>query len=125
MLGEIKNAQHKLVEALDAYNRTIELDPNDYEAWLAKANILYEEEKLADAIDILSQAYRFNYDISSVNYRLAVYYFYNHDNSKATEYFEKGLSMNFNEYKEIFQKFPKTREFGIFKQLILRYKIKN
>lgn len=125
MLGEIKNAQNKLCEALDAYNRTIELDPNDYEAWLAKANILYNQKKLADAIDILSQAYRFNYDISSVNYRLAAYYFYNHDNIRATEYFEKGLSLNFNEYKEIFQNFPRTSESGIFKQLILKYRIKN
>ncbi len=125
MLGEIKNAQHDINKALEAYDRTIELDPNDYEAWLAKSGIFFNPKKPSEAIEILQQAYRFNYDISSINYQLAAYYYFDNNTQKAEEYFEKGLSLNYKEYEIIFQKFPRIRDFDLFRRLILKYKFKN
>ncbi|MBN1596981.1 MAG: tetratricopeptide repeat protein [Bacteroidales bacterium] len=122
MLGEAYRKLNILEKSAESYNRAVELDPNDYEAWLSHADILFMEDNLTEAINILNKAYQYNKDISTINYNLAVYYLYNKQDQLAYEYFEKGLSINYNEHSELLSRYPKTTDNKIISQLIKKYK---
>jgi cytochrome c-type biogenesis protein CcmH/NrfG len=85
---------------MNAFSQTIEIDPSDHEAWLAYAKILYRENRITDAIELLDRAYKYNHHVSTVNYQLAAYHTAARQYSIATEYFEKGLSLNFSEHQQ-------------------------
>ncbi len=99
-LGELYAQMQHTGNSMKAYTRAIEIDPSDYEAWLAYAKLYYEDNKVTDAIEILNQAYQYNYDNSTLNYQLAAYHTTLHEYSVAAKYFEKGLSLNFPEHQD-------------------------
>lgn len=87
-------------KAQKAFEQATALDPLKTEAWLSFADIMYKNNKTNDAIEILQKAYLFNYDVATINYKLATYYSINQQFNLAKEYFEKGLILNFNEHSE-------------------------
>jgi tetratricopeptide (TPR) repeat protein len=122
MLGEVYRKLNILDKSAEAFNRTVELDPNDYEAWISHADIFFIENKLHEAINILSKAYLYNKDISTINYNLAAYYLYNDQPMLACEFFEKGLVINYSEHNELLNRYPITSKNETFSQLIRKYK---
>jgi len=122
MLGEVYKKLNILDKSIEAYNRTVELDPNDYEAWLSNADICFIENNVHEAINILSKAYQFNKDISTINYNLAAYYLYNNQPILACEFFEKGLAINYGEHSDLFDRYPIISKNEKFSQLIRKYK---
>ena len=121
MLGEIHTRMRKYSMATEAYIRAVELDPSDHEAWLAYAQIMFRKKKVCEAIDILAKSYEHINKNSTLHYRLAAYHAYQQDFTKAIEYFELGLKLNYKEYQEMFRLFPKTRECGFFYNLIEKH----
>ena len=121
ILGDVYSEMNNLNRAIKAYNATVELDPENYEAWLAYADIYFNNKKITSAINILKKAYRYNNNISAVNYRLAVYYVYNDQPSLSYKYFEKGLQLNFKEHSGVLCDFPKTGEDDRINRLIMKY----
>ena len=119
MLGEAYTGLRKLDQAINAYSKASELNPLDYEAWMACAHVLFRKKRIDEAIQMLIQLYQYNHDNPTVNYRLAAYYTYQGDLSSALRYFEKGLSLNFQEHKEMFRRFPKTKSYHGFQRLVL------
>jgi tetratricopeptide (TPR) repeat protein len=122
MLGETYRKLKQFDKSSESYNRAVELDPNDYEAWLSHADIFFSENKLTEAITLLNKAYEYNKDISTINYNLAAYYLYNNQPHLAGIYFEKGLLINYNEYGELFNRFPKVSNNETFCRLVKKYR---
>lgn len=122
MLGEAYRKLNILDKSAESFHRAVELDPNDYEAWLSHADIFFMEDKLNEAINILNNAYQFNNEIATINYNLAAYYLYDNQQQLAVQYFEKGLSINYNEHNELLNRYPITSKNEVFSQLINKYK---
>lgn len=122
MLGEVYKKLNIYDKSLEAFNRTVELDPNDYEAWLSNADIYFLENRVHEAIGILSKAYIYNKDISTINYNLAAYYLYNNQPGLASEFFEKGLAINYSEHSDLLQRYPIASVNEDFSLLIRKYK---
>jgi len=122
MLGETYKELNILDKSIEAYNRAVELDPNDYDAWLSHADICFMENNLFEAITILKKAYQYNKEISAINYNLAAYYLYNNQPNLASEFFEKGLSINFSEHRDLLSRYPLTSHNELFSKLIRKYK---
>ena len=121
MLGEVYSEMNSINKAARAYTSTVELDPDNYEAWLAYAGLYFNNSRITNAINILEKAYQYNYNISIVNYRLAAYYIYNDQPSLSYKYFEKGLLLNYKEHNDVLCHFPKTKENDKINNLILKY----
>jgi tetratricopeptide (TPR) repeat protein len=122
MLGEAYKELNIPEKAVDAFNRAVELDPNDSDAWLSHAEIYFVEDNLSEAISILKKAYQFNKEVSAINYNLAAYYLYNNQPVLASEYFEKGLAINFNDHQDLLNRYPLSSNSEIFSKLIRKYK---
>lgn len=122
VLGDVYSDMNSINKAIRAYSCTVEHDPEHYEAWLALAGLHYNRNRITNAINILEKAYKYNYNISVINYRLAAYHVYNDQPSLSYKYFEKGLLLNFREHKEVLYHFPKTKENDKINYLILKYK---
>ncbi len=118
MLGEAYVAMGKLNQAINAYSRASELNPLDFEAWMACAQVLYRKKRIEEAICMLLRLYQYNHDNPTLNYRLAAYYTYQGDIRNALMYFEKGLTINFQEHKEVFKRFPKTKSCRDFQSMV-------
>jgi tetratricopeptide (TPR) repeat protein len=118
MLGEAYVGLRKLNQAIDAYSRASELNPLDFEAWMACAQVLFRKRRIDEAIHMLMRLYQYNFDNPTLNYRLAAYYFYQGDTARAIRFFEKGLALNFQESREMFRRFPKTKSCRDFQCLI-------
>ncbi len=122
MLGEAYRKLDQLDKSAESFNRAVELDPTDYEAWLSHADIFFIENKLTEAISLLNKAYEYNKEISTINYNLAAYYFYNNQPHLACEFFEKGLLINYNEYNDVFNRYPMISNHEVFSQLVKKYR---
>jgi cytochrome c-type biogenesis protein CcmH/NrfG len=109
MLGEAYAGLRKLTQAIYAYSKASELNPLSFEAWMAYAQVLFRKKRINEAIYMLLRLYQYNHDNPTLNYRLAAYYTYEGDICTALNYFEKGLTINFQEHKEMFRHYPKTR----------------
>jgi tetratricopeptide (TPR) repeat protein len=122
MLGKAYAKNKFINRAAKAYNHAVELDPDNYEAWLNFADMYYNKNRIVNAIRILEESYRHNYDVSIINYYLAAYYIYNEQPDLSYKYFEKGLLLNYKEHSEVLNYFPKTGENDRINRLILKYK---
>lgn len=120
-LAELYQIQKNNQKAADAYKKTVELDPNDYEAWIAYAKIRFDEQEVKDAINILNEAQEYNHNVSTLSYQLAAYYYFDNNKTKASQYFEKGLELNFTEHEDIINRFPGIKKNKVFNKLIRKY----
>lgn len=123
MLGEVNRKLSDYKEAVYAYNRAVELDPTDYEAWINKAELSFHEfSNVKEAIKILNEAYQYNQNNSALNYKLAFFYLHNNQSKLACRFFEKALSINFQEHQEYLAKIPASRKGKDLRDLIEKYK---
>ncbi len=122
MLGKVYAKKRFVNRAACAYNQAVKLDPDNYEAWLDFADMYYNKNRMVNAIRILEESYRHNYDVSIINYYLAAYLIYNDQPDLSYKYFEKGLLLNYKEHSEVLDNFPKTGENDRIKRLILKYR---
>ncbi len=125
MLGELYSQIKAYGGSIRAYNKTLEIDPSNYRCWLAYAKIYYRRNKVSDAINILQKGYRYNKNISTINYQLAAYHISNEQRSIAYKYFEKGLSLNFKEHNKVLDQFPETKKDKDISRLIVKYQKKS
>jgi tetratricopeptide (TPR) repeat protein len=95
--------------------------PLDHEAWLACAQLLFSRRKINEAIEFLGLSYKHINNNPTLHFRLAAYYTYSKNFTEAGKHFEKGLSLNYQEYKEMFRQFPKTKGYSFFYNIIEKH----
>jgi len=121
ILAEVYTRQKKFNAALEAYQKTVQINPLDHEAWLACAQLLFSRRKINEAIEFLGLSYKHINNNPTLHFRLAAYYTYSKNFTEAGKHFEKGLSLNYQEYKEMFRQFPKTKGYSFFYNIIEKH----
>jgi tetratricopeptide (TPR) repeat protein len=121
-LGNAYSKQGNPILAVKAFRQAIEIDPYDYESWLRLGDLILHTDHLNEAILLLNEAYHYNFDIASLNYRLAAYHFMNRNEELGCRFLEKGLSQDLELHIEIFETFPELKEREVVRELINRYK---
>src|ERR1700759_4027967 len=79
-------------EAEHAYEKVVELNPIDVDAWLDYSSILYEQTRLVDAIEVMSQAIKNNPEAAELYYRMVAYLFASGDYKEALNFLELALA---------------------------------
>lgn len=121
MLGEVYSKINIYNDAVKAFTKTLEIDPENYKCWLAYSKMYYRRNRIDDAIEILKKGYKYNKNISTINYQLAAYHIYNDQPGTACRYFEKGLALNFREHHIVLDLFPKTRKNKEIIRLVIKH----
>jgi tetratricopeptide (TPR) repeat protein len=113
------------VHAANAYRNAIDKDAYDYESWLNLADLVYKQDKVLEAIQILLEAYHANFDVAMINYRLSAYYMVIDNEELAYQYFEKGLTQDFEHHAELFRMVPGAERNDKVRLLINQFKRQN
>lgn len=77
-----------------AYRQTVRIDPFDYEAWLNYSAIYAQENKIADALSVLEEAYKSYPTSPDILYRLSGLLFICDCNENAIYYLEQALKQD-------------------------------
>jgi tetratricopeptide (TPR) repeat protein len=121
MLGEAYTGLRKFPLAAEAYSMATELNPLDFEAWLACAQVRFKQKQFDRAIHTLLRSLQFSDSISTIYYRIAAYFTYAGDINQALSFFRKGLNLSFKEHKSILNRFPKMKQYHEFRQMIFLF----
>jgi tetratricopeptide (TPR) repeat protein len=99
----------------------VELNPLDIEAWLDYSSIQYEQEKLTEAIGIISEAIKTNPDAAELYYRMVAYMFADGQYNEALNYLEIALNTDPEKHHILFEYLPQLQENKIIVDIINRY----
>ncbi|MCG8697374.1 MAG: tetratricopeptide repeat protein [Bacteroidales bacterium] len=121
MLGEVYALVDNENKSAEAFNRTVELDPNDHEAWINRAELSFKQKDIKEAIKILSKGHKFNEDNSSINYKLATYYFHNNQPQEGCHFYERGLLINFTEHTSYYSELPEESSKNQISELLKKF----
>ncbi|MFW6328187.1 MAG: tetratricopeptide repeat protein, partial [Bacteroidota bacterium] len=124
-LGNVYKKTEQLDLALEAYKKATQFDPYDYESWLSISDIYLARNEIEQAVSILNESYHYNFDVGSLNYRLAALHFITKKDNLGFKFFEKGLMLDFSSHDEIFKYYPKAEKLKKVKYLINHYKSLN
>jgi tetratricopeptide (TPR) repeat protein len=120
----IADAEYKLghmTEAEHAYEKVVELNPLDVDAWLDYSSILYEQKNLEGAIEIMSQAIKNNPDAAELYYRMVAYLFAKGEYNEALTFLEKALDTDPEKHFILFDYLPQLQENKVIIDIINRY----
>jgi tetratricopeptide (TPR) repeat protein len=120
-LGNVHAHLGSHTDAIKAYARTTELDPYDDEAWLNLAHLYFIQGETGKAISVLKDAYSYTFDISIINFHLAGYHYIIHKPEQALKFFEKGLKLEYTEYRSVEKISPDLLEDPLYKNLMEKY----
>ena len=108
-------------EAEHAYEKVVELNPVDVDAWLDYSSILYEQTRLVDAIEVMSQAIKNNPDAAELYYRQVAYLFAKGDYKEALNFLELALSSDPEKHYILFDYLPQLQKNKVIVDIINRY----
>lgn len=120
-LGNVHAHLGSSIDAIKAYLRTTELDPYDDEAWLNLAHLNFTQGDTGKAITILKDSYSYTFDIPIINFHLSGYHFAIDNYDQAMKFFEKGLKLDYADYKSIEKINPGILEDPLFSKLMEKY----
>ncbi len=120
-LGNVHAHLGSHTDAIKAYSRTIELDPYDDEAWLNLAHLNFMQGETGKAITVLKDSYSYTFDIPIINFHLAGYHYIIDKSDQALKFFEKGLKLDYTEYKTAGKISPELMEDPLYSDLMEKY----
>jgi tetratricopeptide (TPR) repeat protein len=110
-----------MAEAEQAYEKVVELNPLDVDAWLDYSSILYEQDRLADAIGVISDAIKNNPEAAELYYRMVAYLFAKGDYNEALNYLELALASDPEKHYILFDYLPQLQKNKVIVDIINRY----
>lgn len=120
-LGNIHAHLGSNTDALKAYSRTTELDPYDDEAWINLAHQHFIQGEPGKAISVLKDSYSYTFDIPVINFHLAGYHYITDKFDQALKFFEKGLKLDYNEFRSTGKISPGILEDPVYNYLLEKY----
>jgi len=100
----MKQNDHK--NGIRIFKEVIELDPDDFDAWLNYSELVLLSGKVEKATEILQKAYDYNVDNANINFRLASYLFLQKKMSQGYIYLEKALSIDTECIEDLYDFYP-------------------
>ena len=120
----IADAEYKLghiAEAEQAYEKVVELNPIDVDAWLDYSSILYEQQRLVDAIEVIAQAIKNNPEAAELYYRMVAYLFAKGEYNEALNQLELALSSDPEKHYILFDYLPQLQKNKVIVDIINKY----
>ena len=108
-------------EAEQAYEKVVELNPIDVDAWLDYSSILYEQTRLQDAIEVIAQAIKNNPEAAELYYRMVAYLFAKGEYNEALNNLEMALSADPEKHYILFDYLPQLQKNKVIVDIINRY----
>ena len=99
----------------------VELNPIDIDAWLDYSSILYEQSRLVDAIEVMSQAIKNNPEAAELYYRMVAYLFARGDYKEALNFLELALASDPEKHFILFDYLPQLQKNKVILDIINRY----
>jgi tetratricopeptide (TPR) repeat protein len=108
-------------EAEEAYEKVVELNPMDIDAWLDYSSILYEDKRLEGAIEIMSEGIKNNPEAAELYYRMVAYLFAKGEYNEALNQLELALASDPEKHYILFDYLPQLQENKVILDIINRY----
>jgi tetratricopeptide (TPR) repeat protein len=99
----------------------VELNPLDIDAWLDYSSILYEQQRLVTAIEVISEAIKNNPEAAELYYRMVAYLFAKGEYNEALNYLELALASDPEKHYILFDYLPQLQENTVILDIINRY----
>jgi tetratricopeptide (TPR) repeat protein len=109
-------------DSVMAFEVAAELFPENDNIWLSHAALLHKRGEVLQAIDLLYSALEHQPENPTINYRLAAYLLESGEEVETTATFEKALSLDYDNYSQLFDSFPEARNSETINNLIKIYK---
>lgn len=119
-LANIYSKLNYFEESRKAFVRTTSLDPFDSEFWVSYSELLYNNNKLDDAITILEEGSNYMPEDATLNYRLAAYFIAKNDEPRALEFLKTGLSIDSDAREEFLDNLPNNYQSDSIQNLLAR-----
>ncbi len=120
-LGNVHAHLGAHTDAVKAYSRTTELDPYDDEAWINLAHLEFKQGDTEKAINVLKDSYSHTFDVGIVNFHLSAYYHLAGNTEQSLKFFEKGLKLDYSEYRSVGKISPQMPDEPAFIALLEKY----
>ncbi|MNZ93495.1 Tetratricopeptide repeat protein [compost metagenome] len=108
-------------EAEEAYEKVMELAPDDIEIWLDYSSLMFEEGKNEEAIAIISEGIKNNTGAAELYYRMVAYLFANGQYKEAISYLEQALIADPEKYELLFEYLPQLQNNKVIIDIVNRY----
>ncbi len=92
------------------YQIIIEIEPSEYEAYVAHSELLFSEGKRKDAIHLLENYLTKDIDNPLVNYQLAVYFNKINQKERAAQFFSTAIRIDFKLHEFFLEEYPELRK---------------
>jgi tetratricopeptide (TPR) repeat protein len=118
------DAQYKLgslKESEAAYEKVVELNPIDIEAWLDYSSIVFEQEDLPKCIEIIAEGIKNNPESAELYYRFVAYLFANGQNNEALNQLQIALNIDVEKNYLLFEYLPQLQNNKVIIDIINRF----
>src|SRR5690606_18294399 len=103
------------------YQKVVDLNPIDIEAWLDYSSVLYEQKKLDQAIEVVSEGIKNNPDGAELYYRMVAYLFASGKYHEALNYLDMALGLDPEKHSILYEYLPQLQENKVIVELIKKY----
>lgn len=111
----------QIEQSVDAYYKVLEYNPLDIEAWLDFSTVLYEQGRLLEASETISDGIKNNPDAAELYYRQVAYLFALGQHKEALVYLETALVTDPEKHYILFEYLPQLQDNNAIIEVINRY----
>ncbi|MNI68202.1 Anaphase-promoting complex, cyclosome, subunit 3 [compost metagenome] len=97
------------------------MNPTDIDAWLDYSSILFEQSKIEEAINVISDAITQNPNAAELYYRVVAYLFANGQYNEALNFLELGLATDPDKHHILFDYLPQLQGNQIITEIVKKY----
>lgn len=122
VLGETQYRLNQIENCEETYAKLVELDATMIEAWLDWSFVKYTQKLVQEAVDMMMEALKINFDCHQYHYRLVCYLYDLGKIEEAKKHLEIGLLLNFDDYFLIYEISPSLQQSTALTEIIESYR---
>ena len=122
IFGNFKQKLGCYDEAWDAYEEVIEIDPEFSDVWIDFSNLLFDQQKKQEAIEIITEGIEHHPKNAELYYRKTGYLLSMGETHNAYRTFEMALGLNYDKHIQLFDFLPQAKDNSIIIDLIQLHK---
>lgn len=110
VLGEVERKLGFIEDAKFAFEKVIHFDSSNTDIWLDYADMLYEQNNLEGAIEVVDRGLKHHTQDSNLFYRLTAFHLLQGRETEALDALRSGLQLDAENHHELFEYFPLSRK---------------